>query len=277
MYTKEFFDELALPFPSTQVTGATCYAVAAGDNPLVLKIDFSQTIRHKEYDGLRLSVVHSERGILDTVHLKFAQYGTFSRRDAGRGGDGRDVFRDWHSAGVPWEGADFTNLRTAIMEHATLWCPGLFVTQKSLNHLSWSTSWHEQLWATDTVTLSRLHEATQAVLNLVESGVLHEDVPLLETLKNARFFVMDVLGLPLDQGMLAEAAVVTQLTGRRLGPETADALARIDAMPLDDQRTLVQAALRRQLSPLAARRNRPATLPVAPAVTAAGPSAVRTP
>ncbi|MFD4377664.1 hypothetical protein [Streptomyces sp. NPDC058486] len=94
-------------------------------------------------------------------------------------------------------------------------------------------------------------------------------MPVTETLSNARFYVMDMLGLPLDQGMLAEAAAVTQLTGRRLGPDTADAVERIASMPMDRQRAIVQAASRRHAATSTPLRTSP---PPARSVPASSPT-----
>ncbi|MEW1699071.1 hypothetical protein ACIQCR_31420 [Streptomyces sp. NPDC093249] len=130
-------------------------------------------------------------------------------------------------------------------------------------HGPWADRRHQTLWATDTATLTRLHEATQAVLDLAESGT-YADRPVTASLFNARFYVMDILGLCLDQGMLAEAAAVTQLTGRRLGPETAIALERIATMPMDRQRAVIQAASRRHAATTPSPRTSPAPAHPAP-------------
>ena len=45
-------------------------------------VDFSRTIRENEYDGLRLAVVHPEKGDVDAVVLTFDEHDTFTRRDA---------------------------------------------------------------------------------------------------------------------------------------------------------------------------------------------------
>ncbi|MFD3997442.1 hypothetical protein [Streptomyces sp. NPDC058583] len=257
LYAQEFFDRLDLPLPFGTVVGDVYYATPT-DSPIRLRIEFARTIMDRQYDGLRLAVVHAERGTLDTVHLRFAEHGTFTRRDAERSsGDGRGVIRDWHQDGrPPWADADLTGLRTAIVEFVQVSCPALTAPRSFAEPGPWADRWHETLWATDAVVLTRLHEATQAVLSLAEGGT-YDDRPITETLRNARYFVMDMLGLPLDQGMLAEAAAVTQLTGRRLGPDTAGALERIASMPMDKQRTLVQAASRRHAATSTSLRTSP--------------------
>ncbi|MCX5278376.1 hypothetical protein [Streptomyces virginiae] len=93
-----------------------------------IRIDFQSTIRHREYDGLRLAVLHPDRGTLDTVSLSFADHQTFARRDAATGiGPGRDGyarFRDWHETGPsPWNGADLTGLRRGITRYTQIWAP----------------------------------------------------------------------------------------------------------------------------------------------------------
>ncbi|WP_328486009.1 hypothetical protein [Streptomyces zaomyceticus] len=265
LHTKEFFEELDLPFPFGTVVGNVYYSTPT-DSPIRLRIQFAQTIMDRQYDGLRLAVIHAERGTLDTVHLRFADHGTFTRRDAKLGpGSARSVIRDWHKDGLlPWAGADLTGLRTAIVEFARISCPVLLAPRSRAEPGPWSERWHEVLWATDTVVLASLHEATQAVLDLAESGT-YDDRPITHSLRNARYFVMDMLGLPLDQGMLAEAAAVTQLTGRRLGPDTARALERIASMPVEKQRAVVQAASRRHAATPAALRTSPLPAPPAPA------------
>ncbi|MGW6388897.1 hypothetical protein ACWFR1_00030 [Streptomyces sp. NPDC055103] len=267
LHAKEFFDRLDLPLPFGTVVGDVYYATPT-DSPIRLRIEFAHTIMERQYDGLRLSVIHAERGKLETVHLRFAEHGTFTRRDAARvSHDGRGVVRDWHKDGLPpWAGADLTGLRTAIVDFVQVCWPALTAPRGLAEPAPWAERWHETLWATDTVMLTRVHEATQAVLNLAEGGT-YDDVPITDSLRNARYFVMDMLGLPLDQGMLAEAAAVTQLTGRRLGPDTADALERIASMPMDKQRAIVQAASRRHAANATPLRTSP---PPARPVPAAG-------
>lgn len=65
--------------------------------------------------------------------------------------------------------------------------------------------------------------------------------------------------------MLAEAAAVTQLTGRRLGPDTVGALDRIANMPMDRQRALVQAASRTHAATATPLRTSPAPARPVPA------------
>ncbi|MFI9210251.1 hypothetical protein ACIGW7_19200 [Streptomyces sp. NPDC053253] len=257
LHTEEFFDQLGLPLPFGTVVGGVYYANPT-DSPIRLRIDFARTAMDRQYDGLRLTVIHAERGALDTVHLRFADHGTFTRRDAKLGpGAGNGVMRDWHKDGLPpWAGADFTGLRTAIVAFVRVSCPALTAPRGFTEPGPWADRWHETLWATDTGVLTRLHEATQAVLDLAEGGT-YDNRPITETLRNARYYVMDMLGLPLDQGMLAEAAAVTQLTGRRLGPDTADALERIAGMPINKQCALVQAASRRHAATVAPLRTSP--------------------
>ncbi|GAA3389021.1 hypothetical protein [Streptomyces roseoviridis] len=265
---KEFFDELALPFASGTVVGDTYYATPVRDSPLRLRIEFAQTVMDRQYDGLRLTVTHVERGALDTRHLSFADHDTFVRRDAAQGlAAGRGVIRDWHKDGpAPWAGAELAGLRKAIEDLARIWCPAL-LTAREVEPEPWAVRWHDQFWASDPATLARLHEATQAVFGLAEAGT-YDGRTVSESLHNARFYVMDILGLPLDQGMLAEAAAVTQLTGRRLGPDTVAALDRISSIPLDEQRSLVQAAAWRHAAatPAVRRSSASSALPATAAI-----------
>ncbi|WP_405729201.1 hypothetical protein OG885_09880 [Streptomyces sp. NBC_00028] len=130
LHAQQFFDDvLELPLHQYAIVGDALYASPQPNSPLRLRIDFAPTIRHSEYDGLRLRVVHPEQGVLDTAILRFADHGTFARRDNGRdlvpGRDGYAVIRDWHahSSQPPWHGADGTRLRTAIEQYAHFWFP----------------------------------------------------------------------------------------------------------------------------------------------------------
>ncbi|WP_405889803.1 hypothetical protein OG427_07060 [Streptomyces sp. NBC_00133] len=131
LHVQQFFDDvLALPFDEHAVVGNAYYATPQPDSTLRLRIDFAPTIRHGEYDGLRLSVIHPDQGVVDTAILPFAEHGTFARRDAAHdlvaGRDGYAVFRDWHAhtGEPPWKGADGAGLRTAIQHYARVWSPG---------------------------------------------------------------------------------------------------------------------------------------------------------
>ncbi|MFD9817453.1 hypothetical protein [Streptomyces violascens] len=140
LHVQQFFDDvLALPFDDHAVVGNAYYASPQPDSVLRLRIDFAPTIRHGEYDGLRLRVIHPDQGVVDTVILPFADHGTFTRRDAARtlgaGSDGHAVFRDWgdrHSAvEPPWKGAQGTGLHTAIHRYARVWFPGPWALARS--------------------------------------------------------------------------------------------------------------------------------------------------
>ncbi|MEU2874121.1 hypothetical protein ABZ769_33825 [Streptomyces olivoreticuli] len=131
LHAQQFFtDHLALPFDGSAIIGDSCYAKPQPHSPLRLRIDFAPTIRHGEYDGLRLRVLHPDKGVLDTAILTFADHSTFTRRDAAReigpGWDGYARIRDWHQARTgepPWKGADVSGLRRAIEQYAQLWFP----------------------------------------------------------------------------------------------------------------------------------------------------------
>ncbi|MFD7017544.1 hypothetical protein [Streptomyces sp. NPDC059928] len=133
LHVQQFFDDvLALPFDDHAVVGNAYYAAPQPDSVLRLRIDFAPTIRHGEYDGLRLRVIHPDQGVVDTVILPFAEHATFTRRDAARalgvGSDGHAVFRDWgdrrSAVEPPWKGADGGGLHTAIQRYARVWFPG---------------------------------------------------------------------------------------------------------------------------------------------------------
>ncbi|WP_329473112.1 hypothetical protein OIE75_32800 [Streptomyces sp. NBC_01723] len=77
----EFFTELCLPFHDHTVVGNTYYAAPVPGTPLRLRIDFTRTIHADTYGGLRVTVVHPDRGEIDAVALSFLDHGTFHRRD----------------------------------------------------------------------------------------------------------------------------------------------------------------------------------------------------
>ena len=77
----EFFAELCLPFHDHAVVGNTYFAAPVPGAPLRLRIDFTRTIHADTYGGLRLAVVHPDRGEIDAVALSFVDHGTFHRRD----------------------------------------------------------------------------------------------------------------------------------------------------------------------------------------------------
>ncbi|WP_435217957.1 hypothetical protein [Streptomyces sp. bgisy034] len=130
LHVQQFFEDvLALPFDEYAVVGNAYYAAPQPNSALRLRIDFAPTIRHGEYDGLCLRVIHPDHSVLDTAMLRFADHGTFARRDAARdlvaGRDGYAVIRDWHAqtSQPPWRGADGAGLRTAIEQYAHFWFP----------------------------------------------------------------------------------------------------------------------------------------------------------
>ncbi|MFJ2739634.1 hypothetical protein ACIO3O_08195 [Streptomyces sp. NPDC087440] len=125
----EFFAELCFPFPDSTVVGNTYYAVPVPGSPLRLRIDFSRTIYENTYGGLRLAVVHPERGEIDAVVLSFLGHGTFHRRDEAHntrpGSKQYGTFDTYHRPGhPPWEGAVTGGLRDAIEQYAAIWFPG---------------------------------------------------------------------------------------------------------------------------------------------------------
>ncbi|MFG2836465.1 hypothetical protein ACGFYE_15885 [Streptomyces zaomyceticus] len=129
LHAAEFFAELCLPFPDSTVVGNTYYATPAAGAPLQLRIDFSRTIHADTYGGLRLVVVHPDRGEIDAVALDFVDHGTFHRRD-----EAHNTLVNSKQYGTfsmprrpgkrPWEGAVTTGLRDAIEQYAAVWFPG---------------------------------------------------------------------------------------------------------------------------------------------------------
>ncbi|MFE6548259.1 hypothetical protein ACFVHS_07640 [Streptomyces sp. NPDC057746] len=125
----EFFAELCLPFHDSTVVGNTYYAAPTPGTPLRLRIDFSGTIYADTYGGLRLAVVHPDRGEIDVVALSFLDHGTFHRRDEATNTRPNTkqygTFDKYHRPGrPPWEGAVTTGLRDAIEQYTAVWFPG---------------------------------------------------------------------------------------------------------------------------------------------------------
>ncbi|MFJ4338647.1 hypothetical protein [Streptomyces sp. NPDC088915] len=130
LFAEQFFDDhLTLPYPEAAVVGDTYYARPAPDLPLRLRISFTDTRMHQRYDGLRLEVVHLERGLIDAQWLSFADHHAFAARDKRLGtrpGEGSHAtFTDWGHADVPpWQGIGAAGLRKAIDRYVQLWFPG---------------------------------------------------------------------------------------------------------------------------------------------------------
>ncbi|MEU2131803.1 hypothetical protein [Streptomyces sp. NPDC018352] len=124
----EFFAELCLPFRASTVVGNTYYAVPVPGAPLRLRIDFSRTIHADTYGGLRVAVVHPDRGETDAVALNFVDHGTFHRRDEATNTSPNTkqygTFGKHHRPGrPPWDGAVTTGLRAAIEQYTAVWFP----------------------------------------------------------------------------------------------------------------------------------------------------------
>ena len=79
--------------------------------------------------GLRLAVLHPDRGEIDAVSLGFVEHGTFHHRDEAantRPNTKRyGTFDTYCRLGLPpWEGAVTTGLRDAIEQYTAIWFPG---------------------------------------------------------------------------------------------------------------------------------------------------------
>ncbi|MFC9502709.1 hypothetical protein [Streptomyces sp. NPDC057002] len=125
----EFFAELCLPFHDHTVVANTYYAAPVPGTPLRLRIDFSRTIYEDTYGGLRLAVVHPDRGEIDAVALSFLDHGTFHRRDEATNTPPNTkqygTFDKHHRPGEPpWKGAVTAGLRDAIEQYTAVWFPG---------------------------------------------------------------------------------------------------------------------------------------------------------
>ncbi|PNG22142.1 hypothetical protein [Streptomyces cahuitamycinicus] len=140
----EFFAELRLPFHDSTVVGNTYLAVPTPGTHLRFRIDFTRTIYADTYGGLRLAVVHPDRGEIDAVSLSFLDLGTFHRRDVASNGplnnSTHGTFNKYHRAGQPpWEGAEFTGLRDAIEQYTAVWFPGAWAASAPNRAASRST------------------------------------------------------------------------------------------------------------------------------------------
>ncbi|MFF7050142.1 hypothetical protein ACFY94_17455 [Streptomyces griseorubiginosus] len=116
-------------FHDSTVVGNTYLAAPTPGAHLRLRIDFTRTIHADTYGGLRLAVVHPDRGEIDAVSLSFLDHGTFHRRDVASNrplnNSTHGTFNKYHRAGQPpWEGAEFTGLRDAIEQYTAVWFPG---------------------------------------------------------------------------------------------------------------------------------------------------------
>ncbi|MFD7136840.1 hypothetical protein [Streptomyces sp. NPDC059894] len=125
----EFFAELCLPFHASTVVGNTYFAAPVPGVPLRLRIDFTGTLHAGTYGGLRVAVVHPERGEIDAVALSFVDHGTFHRRDEATNTRPNTkqyaTFSKHHRPGrLPWDGAVTTGLRDAIEQYTAVWFPG---------------------------------------------------------------------------------------------------------------------------------------------------------
>ncbi|MEU6612016.1 hypothetical protein ABZ922_44710 [Streptomyces shenzhenensis] len=133
LQTAEFFAELCLPFTDGTVVGNTYFATPVAGAPLRLRVDFVGTIHADTYGGLRLAVVHLDRGEIDAVVLSFTDHGTFHRRDEANNTRPNTkrygTFDTYCRPGrPPWEGAVTTGLRDAIERYTAVWFPGAWPT-----------------------------------------------------------------------------------------------------------------------------------------------------
>ncbi|WP_055495501.1 hypothetical protein [Streptomyces sp. TP-A0356] len=129
LHAAEFFAELCLPFHDHAVVGATYFAAPVPGTPLRLRIEFTATIHADTYGGLRMAVIHPDRGEIDAVSLSFLDHGTFHRRDEAHNTQPNTkqygTFNtNRHPGRPPWEGAVTTGLRDAIEQYTAIWFPG---------------------------------------------------------------------------------------------------------------------------------------------------------
>ncbi|MFJ9900752.1 hypothetical protein ACIQPR_46255 [Streptomyces sp. NPDC091280] len=280
-----FTDLLDLPVHERRVVGNGCYAVITPDSPLRLRIDIAESVRVREYGGLRLTILHPDHGALDQKHLSFADHGTFAVRDArlGKrpGHDGYGVIRDWHHDDAsPWIGAAVLPLSRAIQDYLTVWAPepatagSADCVRRRTARLETDPEPARRRWLTDVGFLARLHRATSIWLDIVDRA-LDDDLPLTEALTGSEH-AAQLLGVPAQFGVLVEAEAAARivhaagLTPSVLrGTTVMQGLSHIATLPPEEQHRLVQAAARgREI-------DAPAGLPeqIRPAPTLQPPSA----
>ncbi|MEU3602646.1 hypothetical protein ABZ714_28615 [Streptomyces sp. NPDC006798] len=122
LHAQQFFTS-GFPHQLPGVVIGNSFYSQAPDSGHRLRIDFYETIMKHKYGGLRLSVLHPDRGKIDVVVLSFKEYGTFRARDAASGSTyDRDVVRAFPGgAEPPWYGGDFTFLVRAVHAYAGMW------------------------------------------------------------------------------------------------------------------------------------------------------------
>lgn len=282
LHAQHFFtDLLALPVHQRRVVGDTCYAVISPDSPLRLRIEFAQTIREREYSGLRLSILHPDHGALDHAYLSFADHGTFAVRDSRRGKrlghDGYGVIRDWHLDDTsPWIGAAVIPLSHAIQDYLKIWTPepspasSADRAQRRPAHVDTEPEPARGCWLTDADFLTRLHRATPLWLDIV-ADVLDDDVGLPEALTRSSEHVAQLLGIPPAFGLLIEAEAAARIVraaglsaGALRGVSVAQGLSHIATLPIEDQHHLVQTAARGKETDAPAHRPGPSRPPLLP-------------
>ncbi|MFJ7241754.1 DUF317 domain-containing protein [Streptomyces olivaceus] len=129
LHAPEFFTELRLPFHGQAAVGNTYLAAPAPGARPRLRIGFTRTTYADTYGGIRLAVVHPDRGEIDAAALSFLDHGTFDRRDVASSrpldNSTRATFSRHHRPGQPlWEEAEVTGLRDAIEQYTGVWFPG---------------------------------------------------------------------------------------------------------------------------------------------------------
>ncbi|MER6531697.1 hypothetical protein [Streptomyces sp. NPDC001508] len=279
LHAGEFFTQ-HLDLAGGRVVGDAYYVTPQPGSPLLMRIEFARTITVGEYDGLRVQILHTERGVLDTAILKFADHDTFRSRDMviGRepGRDGYACIRDWHERKEPpWKGAATTKLRQAIEQYLTLWFPQDMKPPQEASPKQPSRSSHRKppepngYWLTDPDFRSRLRSATHLLLDMIADG-LNDDFTPLQVLEGARSHAADLLGIPSEYCAVIEAEAAAQIAGLPAGSplgqahSTAQALVQLEQRPVEEQEKAVRAALRRHVS------TAPSTPKPAPALTRPG-------
>ncbi|MGW5679948.1 hypothetical protein ACWEV4_33580 [Streptomyces sp. NPDC003860] len=126
LHAEQFFTSVLPHQLDGAVIGQAFYAPAL-DLGFRLRIDFHETIRQHTYSGLRMTVIHPDKGQLDAVVATFADHGTFHARDLRNntrpGSSGYATIRDFphDEERRPWQGGDFTTLADTVHRYARIW------------------------------------------------------------------------------------------------------------------------------------------------------------
>ncbi|WP_406401948.1 hypothetical protein [Streptomyces uncialis] len=121
LHAEQFFTQAFPHRLDGAVVGNSFYAASPPGSQLRLRIDFYETIYQHKYGGLRLTVLHPDKGTVDVIALSFKDHGTFRERDTTRTYDQGFVHAGLGGTEPPWKGGDFTHLAQAVRTYARMW------------------------------------------------------------------------------------------------------------------------------------------------------------